>query len=140
MIEISREKALSLRAHLRTLAETQNDEAALETVPFFRKWKPDTVYYLGERLQHNGKLYKVNQPQLTSSAEFPPDAEGVTALYSLVTMPGQIYPWRQPEGAHDAYQPGDQVVYNDWIWECDTENNVYPPDVYGWHQVREANT
>lgn len=138
MSKLSREDARRLRRHMTSLAVTQTDEEALDSIELYRAWRPDTVYYLNERLQHNGKLYKVNQQQLTSSAEFPPDAEGVTALYSEVTLPGVIEVWHQPEGAHDAYQKGDQAIWVEWIWENDEPNNIYPPDVWGWHKVREV--
>lgn len=134
MIE-TREDARRVRAHMKRLAETQTDEDALDSIEMFRAWRPDTVYYLGERLQHKGKLYKVNQPELTSSAVFPPDAEGVTALYSEVTPPDVIAEWKQPEGAHDAYQVGDKVRYNGHIYVNQQPNNIYPPDVYGWELV-----
>lgn len=45
---------------------------------------------------------------------------------------GEILPWVQPQGAHDAYQIGDQVTYNGSTWESTAANNVWAPGVYGW--------
>jgi len=44
-------------------------------------------------------------------------------------------PWTQPAGAHDAYQTGDRVTYNGYVWESVADNNVWAPGVYGWVQI-----
>lgn len=43
----------------------------------------------------------------------------------------------QPTGAHDAYNDGDLVRYQDEVWRCVMNNCVWAPDVYpaGWEKV-----
>lgn len=40
--------------------------------------------------------------------------------------------WRQPEGAHDAYDAGAWVWHNGLVWENLTAANVWEPGVSGW--------
>jgi len=40
--------------------------------------------------------------------------------------------WRQPLGAHDAYQQGDLVTHNGATWRNTIPNNVWEPGAYGW--------
>lgn len=132
--------ARRIRAHMRAAAEMQTDEQALESIEMFRVWRPNTVYYLGERLQHNGKLYKVNQPELASSEIYPPDAEGVTALYVEVTPPGVIAEWKQPDSVN-GYPYGAVVTHNGHTWRSTFDpdgtlgGNIWEPGVFGWEQI-----
>lgn len=51
------------------------------------------------------------------------------------------YPiWSQPTGAHDAYNKGDIVIYNDKLYESLIDGNIYAPDVYpaGWAECVET--
>lgn len=41
-------------------------------------------------------------------------------------------PWKQPEGAHDAYKKGAEVSHKGSVWTSDVDNNVWEPGVYGW--------
>ena len=45
--------------------------------------------------------------------------------------------WTQPTGAHDAYNTGDQVLYNGQVYESQIDGNTYAPDAYpdGWKLV-----
>lgn len=66
-----------------------SDADALEGIEMFPNWKPYTFYAtIGERLRHEGKLYKVRQPH-TSSDLYAPGSTGSEALYAEVEKPGQ---------------------------------------------------
>jgi len=96
-------------------------------VALYESWEPDREYLKNVLLAHAGKLYKVNQDH-ASQAHYPPDAAGVTALYSEIAPEGVIPVWAQPTGAHDAYQIGDKVQYDGKIWESKINANVTVPD------------
>lgn len=52
------------------------------------------------------------------------------------------YPeYKQPTGAHDAYNIGDKVTYNGKKYVCKMNGCVWAPDVYpaGWEEVVEDN-
>lgn len=53
------------------------------------------------------------------------------------------YPeYKQPTGAHDAYNTGDKITYKDKKYICKLDNCVWSPDVYpdAWEEVVEDNT
>lgn len=110
------------------------DADAPDAMTLFRKWEAGLDLVAGQRLQHEGKLYKVVQPH-TSQAGWEPDK--TPALFTEIAKPGEIPVWRQPTGAQDAYMTGDKVHYpaeNDPVWVSDVDNNVWAPGVYGWTQ------
>ena len=108
------------------------DEDAPDAMTLFRKWAPGMDLVLGQRLQHEGKLYKVVQPH-TSQAGWEPDK--TSALFTEIAKPGEIPEWTQPTGAQDAYNKGDKVRHGGQIWESNVDANVWEPGVYGWFVV-----
>ena len=108
------------------------DADAPDAMTLFRKWAPGLDLVAGQRLQHAGKLYKVIQPH-TSQEGWEPDK--TPALFTEIAKPGEIPEWKQPTGAQDAYNKGDQVRHGGQIWESDVDANVWEPGVYGWSVV-----
>lgn len=47
-------------------------------------------------------------------------------------------PWRQPQGAHDAYPVDAVVTYADKTWVNTLAANVWAPGVTGWSEVTEG--
>lgn len=112
-----------------------SDDTAAELAALFDEWQPDIDVIVGQRLQYGGKLYKVVQSHHTQE-DWTPDK--TPALFTEIAKPGEIPVWRQPTGAQDAYQTGDKVHYpteSDPVYVSDVDNNVWAPDVYGWHAV-----
>ena len=113
------------------------DENATEAMALFRKWAPGMDLVLNQRLQHAGKLYKVNQPH-TSQEGWEPDK--TPALFTEIPRPGEIPVWRRPTGAQDAYAKGDKVHYpgkDDPVYESLIDANTWSPEEYsaGWKLV-----
>ena len=57
--------------------------------------------------------------------------------------PVEKYPeYKQPAGAHDAYNTGDKITYNGKKYICKMDGCVWTPDAYpaGWEEVVEENT
>ena len=113
------------------------DDDALEAVELFPSWDVGIAYSVGERIQYNGKLYKVVQAH-TSQADWTPDK--TSALYTEVAKPGEIPVWKQPTGAQDAYNKGNKVWYpdvNTTVYESVIDSNVWSPNDYpqGWKVV-----
>ena len=128
---MTRAKAKQLRQLIEQLAVTLDDETALTGVELFPAWAVGKAYAVGDRVQHDGTLYKCAQAH-TSQADWTPDA--TQALWVVVSL--DEYPeWVQPTGAHDAYNIGDKVTYNGQHYVCTSEANVYAPDVYGWEEA-----
>ena len=129
---MKRSKLYQLREIIEKASANLTDEDALTAVELFPTWEAGKDYAQGARLLRNGKLYKVNQSH-TSQDDWSPDA--TPALFSEVAKPNEILPWKQPQGAHDAYNTGDKVTHNGKTWVCVTDANVYEPGVYGWDEV-----
>ena len=51
------------------------------------------------------------------------------------------YPeYKQPQGAHDSYNTGDKITYNEKKYICKMDGCVWNPDTYpqGWEEVVES--
>lgn len=100
----------------------------------YPEWSPKSYpYFAGERVTYEGTYYRCIQNH-TSQADWTPDA--AVSLWVSISDPSEEYPeWKQPTGAHDAYNKGDKVSHNDKHWISDVDNNVWEPSVYGWTEV-----
>ena len=128
---MTRGKAKQLRALIETLSITLDDETALTGVELFPAWEADTAYAAGDRVRHDGVLYKCVQAH-TSQADWMPDA--TPALWVIVSV--EEWPeWIQPTGAHDAYASGSKVSHNGKHWVSTLDANTYEPGVYGWNEA-----
>ena len=133
------------RAYIEKGATSLTDTDALDAVALFPAWAVGVLYEVKEeggvlikpRVARNGKLYRVEQTHVSQADYLPEDTP---ALYTEVAKPGEIPVWKQPTGAHDAYNKGDKVYYpakDDDIYESLIDANVYSPEAYpaGWKKV-----
>lgn len=130
---MNRTKALKLREMLLKAILSLDDSDALQAVELFASWQTNTAYEAGDRIRYNGQLYRCVQSH-TSQESWTPDA--TPALWTEVAKPGEIPVWKQPTGAQDAYMAGDKVHYptkEDPVYVNEYDNNIYAPDVWGWH-------
>lgn len=132
------EQAYAIREAMDKAGATLNEELALECVRLYRPWGVGREYKVDEYLTfgQNGvgdpQLYKVVQPH-TSQADWAPDK--TPALYVAIGLDDSGYPvWSKPTGAHDAYNTGDIVNYNDVLYESLIDGNIWSPEEYaaGW--------
>ena len=132
---MKREHAYKLRELLHKASASLPDEDALEAVELFPLWAVSIAYEADQRIRHGEKLYRCVQAHTSQEGWEPP---ATPALWTEVAKPGEIPVWRQPTGAQDAYMAGDKVHYptaDDPVYVSTVDNNVYPPDVYGWKLV-----
>lgn len=80
---MTRAKAKQLRQLIEQLAVTLDDETALTGVELFPRWTIGRSYAVGDRVQHDGILYKCVQAH-TSQADWTPNA--VPALYTVIDV------------------------------------------------------
>lgn len=128
------ERARELRPIIEAAAQAGlDDDTAITAVELFPAWAIGVAYAVGARINYGGLLYKCAQAH-TSQADWTPDA--TPALWVRVDDPGEDWPeWRQPAGAHDAYEKGYKVSHNEKHWISDVDGNVWEPGVYGWAQA-----
>ena len=125
------ERAKVLRPVIEQASSSLSDADAYGAAELFPRWDSNShAYKTGDRVDYNGLLYKCLQDH-TSQADWTPDA--AVSLWVEVADPAIEWPeWKQPVGAHDAYNTGDKVSHNDKHWISEIDANVYEPGVYGW--------
>lgn len=127
------EEARKLRKLIEMMAESLDDETALDNVDVFEKWEVGKEYKTDFRFRYNEKLYKVLQDH-TSQEDWTPDT--AVSLYARVDEPTEEWPeWVQPTGSHDAYNLGDKVTHLEKHWVSTVDNNTWEPSVFGWEEV-----
>lgn len=115
------------------------DEQAIEIPDLYPEYEVNHEYKQGDRFQYGSALYKVNQDH-TSQEQWVPGETGTESLYTNLMLDDSGYPiWKQPTGAHDAYNIGDIVNYNGTLYKSLIDGNAYAPDVYpaGWEVYTE---
>ena len=107
------------------------DEQALTATAIYPLFKAGIAVNIGERYRDaNGDLYKVVQAH-TTQADWQPSA--TPALFVKVSL--DEWPlFVQPTGAHDAYNIGDKVAFEENHYISLINANVWSPTAYpaGW--------
>ena len=132
---MTREEAQKIIEALVTLRESASDADALNTVAIYPAWREDVTYTTGQRVRHDGTLYKVLQDH-TSQADWTPEAAPSLFAKVLIPEPEIIPEWEQPDSTNP-YMQGDKVTHNGKTWISDIDGNVWEPGVYGWNEVVE---
>lgn len=83
------------------------------------------AYAVGERVQHDGVLYRVLTAH-DSQADWTPDAAGSLFAKVLTADDGTVLAWVQPDSTN-GYATGDKVSHNGAIWVSLVDNNVWEP-------------
>ena len=96
---MKRSELFKIREMIEKASASLPDADAIEAAELFPAWAVGVAYSVGERVQYDGKLYKVVQAH-TSQADWTPPT--VPALFTEVAKPGEIPVWKQPTGAQDA--------------------------------------
>ena len=135
-------RSFSVNKAAQILALSFTDEQAIEVADLYPEYEVDHAYKQNDRFQYNGSLYKVNQDH-TSAAQWVPGETGTESLYTNLMLDESGYQiWKQPTGAHDAYNTGDIVRYPDkdgQLYKSTIDGNVWAPDAYpqGWEVYTE---
>lgn len=137
-IELPIEDVTEVQYALDFAIMTMSDEQALNCIPIFPDWDGNGKKYTkNDRCKYNGKLYKVLLDH-TSQADWTPDT--AVSLFVEVADPSIEYPdFKQPTGAHDAYNTGDKVTFNGKHYICKTDACTWSPSDYpaGWELVED---
>lgn len=82
------ERALQLRPVIEQASQSLEDAVALTAVELFPQWKKlvanSNQVKKGFRFQHEGKLYRVEQPEYTFVEHYVPGTAGTESLFSKV--------------------------------------------------------
>lgn len=132
---MTREEAQAIVDALVTLRESASDADALNAVVIYPAWREDMSYTTGQRIRHDGTLYKVLQDHV-SQADWTPDAAPSLFARVLIPDPEVIPEWEQPDSTNP-YSKGDKVIHNGKTWISDIDYNIWEPGVYGWSEVTD---
>lgn len=97
------------------------------------EWRQPTsavdAYPLDWTVTHDGKQWV----SLVAANVWEP---GVSAWREVVED-GDVPEWVQPTGGHDAYNTGDQVMFEGDVYESVIDGNVWSPTAYpqGWEKI-----
>lgn len=117
-------------------AANMSDDDAQDVSMLFPEWQVGGDYEQGDILRYNDALYRVGQKVTGAQADHTPDK--AVSLYKKIGEPtGGLFPWSQPQGAHDAYKKGDKVSHKGKTWVSTVDSNVWEPGVYGWEEAKE---
>ena len=82
------ERALQLRPIMEQASQSLDDAVALTAVELFPQWKElvekSVEVEKGFRFQHDGKLYRTEQPKYTFVEQYVPGVVGTESLFSKV--------------------------------------------------------
>lgn len=135
--------AQDLRKALELFAQTVTDESALELSTLYPKYQIGVAYTAKQIISYdvdsegNPQLYRVVQAH-TSQSDWKPST--TPSLYTPIKLDSSNYEeWKQPTGAHDAYNKGTIVKYKDKLYRSLIDGNAYSPDAYpaGWEEYTE---
>lgn len=101
-----------------------SDYQALQVSSIYPEWHVGVDYRIGQVVRYQGQLYRCVQGHL-SQADWTPDT--VAALWSSISFTEGVEDWKQPTGAHDAYNVGDHVMHNSIEWVSLVNGNVWEP-------------
>jgi len=108
-----------LQEKLDSIASELPDEIAVEHVDLYPVWMEGMALGIGDRVQHDGGLYRVQQAH---TAEHPPSVN-TAALYTRINAPGEIPAWVTGQ----SYAKDVQVTHGGKTWISMVDNNTWEP-------------
>ena len=110
-IESPLETAYAMRTAIDAVISGIDDAAAENITVLFPEWTGNGyTYTAGDRVVYQDKLYKCLQNH-TSQIDWAPGV--APSLWVETSNPAIEWPeWKQPTGAHDAYELGAKVTHN----------------------------
>lgn len=123
------------------------DDEPVDSIPVFvQPTGSHDAYNTGDRISFDGSIYEsLIDSNVYSPSDSPESwsliAEGTPEPEPEAPVEGP-QEWVAPTGAHDAYNTGDQVLFEGQIYESVIDGNSYSPTDYpaGWALVSEEVT
>ena len=118
-----------------TVLGVLNDDQALQFTDLYPVWMEGMALSVGDRVQHGGALYRVQQAHMAQS-DWTPDT--ALSMFSRINTPGDIPAWVTGQ----SYAKDVQVTRGGKTWLSMVDNNVWEPGASGvfdsiWLEVVE---
>lgn len=146
-IVYAKEKAEQAQEVVILTRDFLSDTLALTFPEIYDEWNPDSVSYIGKDsatedkpasiVRRNDSLYRCLQSHTSQAAWTPEDAP---SLWVKIDDPAIEWPeWKQPTGAHDAYDLNAKVSHNGKKWISQIDANTVEPgtDDRYWKEYTE---
>ena len=113
------------------------------------QYKPYQVgkdYEENEKFTYKDKVYEVIQAHRSQTTWLPESTPNLYKEYLNVEIKNQdvsktevVAEFKQPTGAHDAYNEGNKVLFKGKIYKSKINTNTFSPEQYpdGWEEVTE---
>ena len=119
-------EAIILQDKLDAIATALPDDIAVEYPDLYPVWTAGMALSIGDRVQHDGGLYRVQQAH---TAEHPPSVN-TAALYTRINAPGAVQAWV----AGQSYAKDVRVTHGGKTWISMVDNNVWEPGAAGVYE------
>lgn len=141
-----------LKKEIKTAFETlvlSKDLSKEQQENILNQYKPYQVgkeYEENEKFTYKDKVYEVIQAHRSQTTWLPESTPNLYKEYLNVEIKNQdgsttevVAEFKQPTGAHDAYNKGDKVLFKGKIYKSKINTNTFSPEQYpdGWEEVAE---
>lgn len=99
-------------------------------------WKTGEQVAVGDLRQYGGEIYTVVQAHTTQDDWRPDTVPALWSKHNKTSAGAETKEWVRPTGTHDAYQIGDQVIFEGKTYESVINANTWSPTEYaqGWKE------
>lgn len=116
-----------------------NPDAISDIAEAIKEWTTGQEYSRNVYVRFEGVVYKTIHPIRFYEIGTPSERSDLYTRIGKQVDDGTIQAeeFRQPTGAHDAYNKGDRVLFNGKVYESLMDANTWSPDAYpqGWKVV-----
>ena len=129
-----------------TLAKDLSQDQKAEILARYEDYKTDKTYQEGDKFTYNSKIYEVIQAHTSQTTWIPSETPALYKEFLDVKIQDErgnesqvIAEFKQPTGAHDAYNKGDKVSFEGKIYESKIDSNTFSPSSFpdGWNLIEE---
>lgn len=126
-ITVNEVLAMLIKQQINSL--TVDDNTALRMTEFYPEWAAGQAYAAGYKVQHNGKLWKCNEPGHTSQAGWEPSVNTASLWTEICETHDGTLADPIPYDGNMALEAGKYYIQDYVIYLCnrDTINPVYNP-------------
>ncbi|EEI83484.1 carbohydrate-binding protein [Anaerococcus tetradius] len=140
------EQEQSIKSILKTitLAKDLSKDQKEEILSRYDEYKVGKEYKEKDKFIFDGKIYEVIQEHRSQTTWIPSSTPSLYTEFLNVTIKDEagntsevVAEFRQPTGAHDAYNKGDKVSFEGGIYESTVDSNTFSPSQYpeGWKKI-----
>lgn len=141
-----------LKKEIKTAFETlilAKDLSKEQKDNILNQYKPYQIgkyYEENEKFTYKDKVYEVIQDHRSQTTWLPESTPALYKEYLNVKLQNQdgsktevVAEFKQPTGAHDAYNKGDKVLFKGKVYKSKIDSNTFSPDQFadGWEEVTE---